>query len=233
MPARLLLSDRQLDQQLQLLELALQRLSHDVANDLAAVMGWLELAQVSADSKSQAAQLAQIYASTESIVARMRSRRAGLRPPREQNRSRVSVRDLVATAIERTQPLLDAPRAIQTARHIEDYQVDVDPDHASLGLLQLLLNALEASPNSPEVSVHAGQFIEISVRDNGIGAPGDVLARCGEPFFSQFAAGGHPHWGLGLASAYRCAAFYGGGLMVASDGPQRGFEATLLLPKAS
>lgn len=105
------------------------------------------------------------------------------------------------------------------------------PEMLRSALDNLLRNALRFSPAEQpiEISVQSvnGQ-IHISVRDHGPGAPADVLARLGEPFFRapNQQAPGH---GLGLAIARRAAERHGGRLVL-DNHPQGGFIATLELP---
>jgi two-component system NtrC family sensor kinase len=81
--------------------------------------------------------------------------------------------------------------------------------------LNLVLNALEASPEGGRVRValerHAGH-VTLSVRDDGPGMPEDVVRRLGEPFFTTKAKG----TGLGLFLSKRLVDGAGGRLVVTS-----------------
>ena len=81
--------------------------------------------------------------------------------------------------------------------------------------LNLVLNALEASPEGGRVRValerHAGR-VTLSVRDDGPGMPEDVVRRLGEPFFTTKAKG----TGLGLFLSKRLVDGAGGKLAVTS-----------------
>lgn len=86
--------------------------------------------------------------------------------------------------------------------------------------LNLVLNALEASPEGGRVRValeRAGGSATLSVSDDGPGMPDDVLRRLGEPFFTTKAKG----TGLGLFLSKRLVEGAGGRLAV-SSGPGRG-----------
>ena len=105
------------------------------------------------------------------------------------------------------------------------------PDMLGRALDNLLRNALRFNPPGQPIEVTVQQQdgqLRISVRDHGPGAPQEVLARLGEPFYrapNQDAAG----HGLGLAIARRAAERHGGRLLL-DNHPEGGFIATLELP---
>jgi signal transduction histidine kinase len=81
--------------------------------------------------------------------------------------------------------------------------------------LNLVLNALEASPEGGHVHValeRRAARVTLSVRDDGPGMPDDVLRRLGEPFFTTKAKG----TGLGLFLSKRLVEGAGGRLAVSS-----------------
>ena len=81
--------------------------------------------------------------------------------------------------------------------------------------LNLVLNALEASPEGGRVRValeRHGGHATLSVRDDGPGMPEEVLRRLGEPFFTTKAKG----TGLGLFLSKRLVEGAGGRLAVTS-----------------
>lgn len=81
--------------------------------------------------------------------------------------------------------------------------------------LNLLLNALEASPAGGRVRValeRSGGHATLSVRDDGPGMPDEVVRRLGEPFFTTKAKG----TGLGLFLSRRLVEGAGGRLAVTS-----------------
>jgi len=115
------------------------------------------------------------------------------------------------------------------------------PDHAVLqghplalrrALDNLIRNALRHG-DAPfrAVLVISPAEIRLSIADGGLGAPPDILDRLGEPFVrGNQARSDAMGSGLGLASVKRIATQHGGSLSVRNL-PQRGFEATLRLPR--
>jgi two-component system, NtrC family, sensor histidine kinase HydH len=164
------------------------------------------------------------------------------RPPRL-DKQPILVRDLVTSTVE-----LLARQARECGVEI---QVDVparvvavraDGGQLRQVLLNLLLNALEASPSGSVVSVRlrfvpeaadnlpdaaAGlvQWVEVEVADRGSGIAAELGERIFEPFFSSKATG----TGLGLPICRRIAQAHGGQI-TADNRPGGGAVFTLRLP---
>jgi two-component system sensor histidine kinase HydH len=106
-----------------------------------------------------------------------------------------------------------------------------DADLVTQALVDLLVNACEASPPESEVVLAARRVddgVEIDVADRGPGVPEDLRERIFEPFFTTRATG----TGLGLAVARQIAEAHGGWLRVAAA-PGGGSRFTLSLPSAA
>lgn len=121
-------------------------------------------------------------------------------------------------------------------------RVNVDPSQFEAALLNLVVNARDAvgdkgriTVQTQIVSVHAGEvhelpagdYVCVSVSDNGAGIDPEVLSRVFEPFFTTKAVG--KGTGLGLSQVYGFARQSGGGVRVAST-VGRGTEFRLYLP---
>lgn len=98
-------------------------------------------------------------------------------------------------------------------------EAELDPAQVQQALLNLVMNAIDASPRGGTVKLksNGGSFTEvkISVTNAGLPIPEPVLSRIFEPFFTTKAGG----TGLGLAIARNIARAHGGELSVASNQP--------------
>lgn len=111
-------------------------------------------------------------------------------------------------------------------------ELAIGPDALRQLLLNLALNAVEASPKGGHVALVARRAdggVEIQVEDAGPGVADTEHARIFEPFHSTRAAG---HGGLGLAICRRIAQEAGGTIEVAS-GDAGGCVFRVWLPEAS
>jgi signal transduction histidine kinase len=116
-------------------------------------------------------------------------------------------------------------------------KVLVDPGHLQQVLINLLTNAIEATPPGGRVEV-TGAYrpddgrpgVAIEVRDSGSGIPDDVLPRIFDPFFSTKPA--REGAGLGLAICRDLVRSNGSEIQVASL-PGEGTTFTVWLPEAS
>jgi len=98
------------------------------------------------------------------------------------------------------------------------------------------VNALEAVPSDRgEVRIggrRSGEWVELSVEDNGKGMSAETLAQVFEPFFTAKRGAGEPGTGLGLSITHAIVEGHGGRIEAHSDGPGRGSRFTFHLPAA-
>lgn len=109
-----------------------------------------------------------------------------------------------------------------------DATVEADPRRLEEALLNLVANAIEATPPGGAVTVEVrpvGEEVEIAVRDTGRGMPPATLERVGTPFFTTREHGS----GLGVVLARSVIADHGGSLRYESE-PGRGTTARARLP---
>jgi PAS domain S-box-containing protein len=108
-----------------------------------------------------------------------------------------------------------------------------DPAQIESALINLTANARDAMPDGGKITITTGNvevinrssdrgpllapgnYVMVSVRDNGTGMDSDVAARALEPFFTTKAVGKGS--GLGLPSVYGFAEQSGGGVTIDSD----------------
>lgn len=123
--------------------------------------------------------------------------------------------------------------------------IRVDPNYLEMALLNVVVNARDASPNGGEITVATkavhldaavaphlkpGDYVMLSVSDQGSGMPPHIRARATEPFFTTKEPG--QGTGLGLAMADGFAQQSGGRLEIDSE-PGKGTTIRLLFPALS
>jgi signal transduction histidine kinase len=101
----------------------------------------------------------------------------------------------------------------------EDLRANVDREQLQRALLNLLLNAIDATPVGGQVAVRSSrpsaQTVELQVENSGDPISEEVLSRIFEPFYTT-----KPHGtGLGLAISRNIARVQGGDLIVARNEP--------------
>jgi signal transduction histidine kinase len=109
--------------------------------------------------------------------------------------------------------------------------LEADPRRLKEALLNLVTNAIEATPPGGEVVVEVRQTedgAEIVVRDTGRGMPAETLTRIGTPFFTTRDDG----TGLGVVLARSVIAQHGGSLRYES-GPDQGTRVSVTLPRVA
>ena len=104
-----------------------------------------------------------------------------------------------------------------------------DREMVRRGLLNLVLNAVDAMPHGGELSLTTCRTpagLEIEVADSGPGVPPRIAEHLFEPFFTTKSSG----TGLGLAIVERIAQAHGGRTIVANC-PEGGAAFTLVIPQ--
>lgn len=122
-------------------------------------------------------------------------------------------------------------------------RVNVDPAQFEAALLNLIVNARDAVGDKGRIAIQtldctvrsgevpelaAGDYVCITVSDNGAGMPPELIDRVFEPFFTTKSVG--KGTGLGLSQVYGFARQSGGGVRIAST-VGRGTEIRLYLPR--
>ena len=131
---------------------------------------------------------------------------------------------------------------IETFFDPDIWPVRVDEGELGIALLNLCVNARDAMPQGGTITIAAvnraaireyglaGDFVEISVSDTGVGMNAETIARCLEPFYTTKDIGKGS--GLGLAQVYGFAHGSGGSVQIESTA-QEGTKVLLLLPRSN
>jgi signal transduction histidine kinase len=204
------------------------RLAHEVKNPLAAIKGLsTHMARNAADPKT-AERLAIVAAEADrlqSIVEGFLSFSRGL--------DDLNVAPVKPHEVARELGVLLETRAEEAGVQLvvsgdEALVLDADARKLRQALLNLVLNAIQASPRGSAVRVAVASVCEgvrITVRDDGVGMTPEVLDRIRKPYFTTKEGG----TGLGLAVARGLVEQHGGALDLKSS-PGKGTTVTLTLP---
>ena len=157
---------------------------------------------------------------------------------RPAQRTRVSLHHVVQRALDVARPQLEQRQLhLSVADRTVGDEIMADAAQLEAALLNLVLNAAEATPSGGDVSLHlecssdgASSWVRVRVRDAGPGVARELRERIFQPFFTTKPGG----TGLGLALAQRTAEEHGGRLTLAEHPSVegRGAEFVLALPLA-
>jgi PAS domain S-box-containing protein len=121
------------------------------------------------------------------------------------------------------------------------WPVTVDVTELETALVNLIINARDAMPNGGEVAItarnivieeepHRGEHVAITVADNGVGIPPDVVSKVFDPFFTTKPIG--KGTGLGLSQVHGFAHQAGGTVSLRSE-LGHGTAITIFLPRGN
>lgn len=153
-------------------------------------------------------------------------------------RERVPLADVIAAAVEATQPLIERQGHELTVEPVPDLRLDADPTRLAQVISNLLTNAARYTEPGGRIVLSArrdGGGVVLSVRDTGIGIPAAMLPRLFEMFSQadrhlERTTGG---LGIGLSLVKGLVEMHGGTVEARSDGEGKGSEFVVRLPLPS
>ena len=215
-------------------------IAHDFNNLLQAVAGNVELiarnpgddGKVARWAGNAAASLDRGRSLTGQLLAFSRMQKLELKP--------VALRAAVADSVEMLQRTLGPQVNLESDLGTGDWHVIADPTQLELSILNLAINARDAMPQGGAIRIRTrpvtldveqdglppGNYIDISVADNGTGMPPHIRDRAFEPFFTTKDTGRGT--GLGLSMVFGTAQQSGGTALLESE-EGRGTTVTVRL----
>jgi nitrogen-specific signal transduction histidine kinase len=216
-------------------------IAHDFNNLLTPILGGLELianrvddarlkrvAETALESSRRGAKL------TGQLLAFSRIQRLAMQP--------VAVNAVIANMRQILKHTIGAGIEVRTAFDDQAGHAICDENQLENAILNLAINARDAMPSGGVLAIttecveeaagpdlEGGDYVCVSVEDDGEGMAPDVLARAIEPFFSTKPLG--KGTGLGLAQVYGIAKQSGGTMRIESE-PGKGTRVRILLPRA-
>ena len=203
------------------------KVAHELKNPLTGVKALVQLGLRSPAEAASHARLEVVDREVTRMQEILQNYLSFTRPLQTVKPSRVELGPLVSETLLVLSARADESRVRLFARG--DATVDADPRRLKEALLNLVANAIEATPPGGEVVVEvraAGDGAEIVVRDTGRGMPASTLSRIGTPFFTTREDG----TGLGVVLARSVIAQHGGSLRYESE-PGKGTRVRVALPR--
>jgi len=205
--------------------------AHEINNPLLGILSHLELELKTAADAEQQSEIEQCIAGAKRISKTLRGLVNYARPG-PLMLTKISMHRLVVDVLSylEGQPMLrgkevknDVPPGLPHVR--------VDANQLSQVLMNLLLNAAEATPEGGRITISAHKLtyvddLEIRVSDTGCGIPNDVLQHIFEPFFTTKRGKGT---GLGLSISQAYVRSHHGDIRVDSVA-NHGTTVTITLP---
>jgi PAS domain S-box-containing protein len=150
----------------------------------------------------------------------------------------VELTPIIRAAVETTRAAAGAKAiTVSTSLDPEAGVIAGDPDRLQQVFWNLISNAVKFTPKGGRVDVRlarAGQYIEVTVGDTGMGISEQFLPHVFERFRQSDSSTTRAHGGLGLGLAIvrHLVEMHGGTVSAASGGEGRGAEFTVRLPRA-
>ena len=205
--------------------------AHEINNPLLGILSHLELKLRTTEYPADRSEIEQCIAGAKRISSTLRGLVNYARPS-PPVLSRISLARLVADTVAflENQPMLRG-KILQIDVPSDLSLIRVDANQLSQVLMNLLLNAAEATPENGRIVVSAYKLayvesLEVRVSDTGCGMPPEVLAHVFEPFYTTKRGRGT---GLGLSISYAYIRSHGGDMRVDSV-VDRGTTVTFTLP---
>ncbi|MDX1412472.1 MAG: ATP-binding protein, partial [Nitrospirales bacterium] len=222
-------------------------IAHDFNNILGAILGYSELAmaQVLHDPRLKS-YLEEVLSAGHRARHLVRQILAFSRSS-DEDREAVDLRQLITDVLRMVRAGFPASIEIRTLWDCKNAAVYADAtqiqqvvmnlcanaeyamrDHG--GILEIVLSDRKISEEESEgiLKLQAGPYLQLTVRDTGVGIPSNELERIFDPFFTTKQAG--EGTGLGLAVVHGIIHNHGGGISVSST-PGGGTAFTVLLPR--
>ena len=218
----------------------LATLAHELRNPLAPIRSAIQFLQLQSPADARLAQAGSIIDRQTQVMVRLVDDLLDLsritRGRITLQRSQLELKDVLSSAIDSSRTLIEANRhEITVTTPAEPIFIDGDSTRLAQIFSNLLNNAAKYTPPGGRIAVVVARRAHeavISVKDNGIGIPANMLSAIFE-MFTQVASSidrAHGGLGIGLTLARQLAQMHGGRIEARSDGFGHGSEFLVTLP---
>lgn len=214
-------------------------MAHDFNNVLTIIIASARLAMTSKDEQRVRKLLGHILDAGER-GSRLTQQLLSFARRNDLHSCRVSLPQLITTTLVLLQQAVPNTIELRVELSPDLHEIEVDPGQLEMVLLNIIFNARDAIEDAGRITLQAsnraldgeweelhGDFVEISISDNGCGMDEQTLSRIFEPFFTTKGFG--KGTGLGLSQVYGFARQSNGCVRVHSE-VGKGTTITLYLP---
>ncbi len=195
-------------------------IAHEIRNPVAMISSSLATATRGAVDPEQREMMFDIAAKEANRLEQLTNDFLAYARPRPPTKSVNNVADLLAYVADLSRAHADSRSVGLTVNAPDELLCDCDPAGLQQLLLNLVMNAIDASPPAATVTLTGNEGADrvlIEVENRGGAIAPDQLGRIFEPFFTTKPRG----TGLGLAIARTIARSQGGDLSLTENGPER------------
>ncbi len=220
--------------------------AHDFNNQLMIIQGNVELLEMSELDEDKAESLALINQACGS-AADLTQRLLSFSRQSHLQTGRVDLTKLIPNTVALLRAGIPESITIQPKVPADIWQAKTDANALEQAIVNLAVNARDAMPDGGDIVIgcenrtvsrdmqpfklelEPGDYVVVSVTDNGDGMPPEVLSKVFEPFFTTKDVG--KGTGLGLSTVYGFAKQSDGNVTIYSE-PGQGTTVSLYLPRA-
>lgn len=203
-------------------------IAHEIRNPVAMISSALATGFKRGPDSPESREMFDIAAREASRLEKLTTDFLAYARPRSPSKQRCDVADSIAYVAD-----VCRPRAAETGIAIrkecpDELWADVDSGQLQQALLNLAMNAIEASPSGAAVKLRglrADNSLGIEIENSGGPIPADAVTHIFEPFFTTKPSG----TGLGLAIARSIAIAHGGDLILSRNEPET-VRFSIILP---
>jgi signal transduction histidine kinase len=204
------------------------KVAHELKNPLAAIKGLVQLLERGEKETRSRERLAVIAEEVTRMEGILRDYLSFSRPLEDLKPEEVHLASLVDDVLAVLEARAEEAD-VRLTRSGGDLTLSADPRRLKEALLNLVANAIEATPPKGSVTVGVRAAVggaTVEIRDTGRGIAPEVLPRVGTPFFTTRKEG----TGLGVVLARAVVQHHGGDMVFCSE-EGRGTTVTLTLPR--
>jgi signal transduction histidine kinase len=196
-------------------------IAHEIRNPVSAIVSALSTARGKTLAASEREEMFEIAAKESGRLERLTTDFLAYARPRSPQKRSSSLDDTLGYVADACRPRGNERGVSIHAHSSGGLMAEIDAGYVQQALVDLVMNAVEASPPEGRVDLRAGKNIDgatrIEVENSGLCIPPASVARVFEPFFTTKAQG----TGLGLAIARNIARAHGGDLVLSANEPGR------------